>query len=94
MLTQDVRHLVLEILCSNQWVQEFLPTLDHGVNFTTTSTQILIVVESLPEVVNRLAPGFSTSINQDTDFGLKHLANSVEEPSMRVNFLLVLSLDD
>lgn len=51
-LTQDVRHFVFKILCGDQWVQEFFPTLDHGVNFTTATTQVFVVIERLPEVVD------------------------------------------
>lgn len=93
-LTQDVRHLILKVLCGDQWIQELPATLDHGVDFTTATAQVFVIVEGLPEVIDRLATGFGTCINQDTDFGLQHLADGVEEPTVRVNLLLVLSLND
>ena len=93
-LTQDVRHLILKVLCGDQWIQELPATLDHSVDFTTATAHVFVIVEGLPEVIDRLATGFGTCINQDTDFGLQHLADGVEEPTVRVNLLLVLSLND
>lgn len=76
--TKDVRHFVLKVLCGDQGVQELLSTLDHGVDFTTTSSEVGIVVESLPEVVDRLVSGLSTSINEDTNFGLINLSQIIK----------------
>ena len=70
-LTQDVRHLVLEVLGRNKRVEEFLTTLDHGVDFTTASAQISVVVERLPEVVDRLAAWLGTGVDEDAYFGLR-----------------------
>ena len=47
-LTQDVRHLILKVLCGDQWIQELPATLDHGVDFTAAAAQIRIIVEGLP----------------------------------------------
>ena len=69
-LTQDVRHLILKVLCGDQWIQELPATLDHGVDFTTATAEMRIVVERLPKVVNRFVPRLGASINQDTTFGL------------------------
>lgn len=46
--TQYIGHLVLEILCRYQRIQELSATLDHGVNFTTAPSQMFIIVEGLP----------------------------------------------
>ena len=46
-LTQDVGHLVLEILSSNEGVQELPATLDHSVNLSTASSKVRIVVEGI-----------------------------------------------
>ena len=68
--TQNVGHLVLEVLRCNQRVEELPTPLNHSVNFTTASSQMRVVVEGLPEVVDRLASGLGTGINKNTDFGL------------------------
>ena len=69
-LTQDVRHLILKVLCGDQWIQELPATLDHGVDFTTATTEVSVVVERLPEIVDRLATGFSAGIDEDTNLRL------------------------
>ena len=80
-------------------------------NLSAAPAKIGVVVECLPQVVDRLAPRLRARINQDTDLGLflesmqvqltqgrdcahlKHLTNSVEQPTMGVDLLLVLRLD-
>ena len=93
-LVQNIRHLIFKVLGGNERVHKLLTALNHGVDFTTASSEVCIVVEGFPQVIDRLATGFGTCINQDTDFGLQHLADGVEEPTVRVNLLLVLSLND
>lgn len=68
--TQDIGHLVLEVLGCNQGVQELSPTLDHGVNFAAAPAEMGVVVEGLPQVVNGLPTGLRPGINEDTDFRL------------------------
>ena len=70
-LTQDVRHLILKVLCGDQWIQELPATLDHGVDFTTATAQVFVIVEGLPEVVNGLAPWLGTGVDEDAYFGLR-----------------------
>ena len=69
-LVKNVGHLVLEILSSNQRVEQLATALDHGMDFTTASTEMRIVVESFPQVVDRLPAGFGTRVNQDADLRL------------------------
>lgn len=69
-LTENVRHFVLKVLCSNESVEQLLTALDHGVNLSTGPSQIRIVVESFPKVVDRLVTWLRTSINEDTNFWL------------------------
>jgi hypothetical protein len=57
-------------LRGNQGVQEFLSALDHGVDLTTTSSKVGVVVESLPEVVDRLVAGLGTGIDENTNLRL------------------------
>lgn len=83
-------------------------------DFTTAPSEVGIVVERLPQVVNGFASRFSTSINEYTDLRLlgggnlrqghsffyqwdaylKYLADSIEEPSMGIDLLLVLGLQN
>lgn len=69
--TQNVRHLVLEVLSRNKRVQQLLTTLNHGVNLSTASTEVRIVVERFPQVVDRLAAWLRTRIDENTDLGLQ-----------------------
>jgi hypothetical protein len=82
------------------------------VDFTTATSQVLVVIESLPQIIYRLVAGLGTSVNEDTNLRLldttmrldsgshkaktylQHLANGVEEPSVRVDLLLVLGLEN
>ena len=69
-LTQDVRHLVFEILGSDKRVEQLLSSLDHCMNFTTASSEVGVVVERLPQVVNGFASRFGTSVDKYTDIRL------------------------
>ena len=51
-LVQDVRHLVLEVLRSHKRVEQLATTLNHGVDFTTASAKVRVVVKGLPQVVD------------------------------------------
>ena len=96
---------------SHKRVEQLATTLNHGVDFTTASAKVRVVVKGLPQVVDRLAGGLSTRIDENTNLGLrrglragrsiksltthlKHAANGIEQPSVRVDLFLVLSLDD
>ena len=92
--TENVRHLILEVLSSNEWVKKLLPTLNHGMDFTTASTEIGIVVERFPQVINGLASWLGTGIDEDAYLRLQHLADGIEQPTMGVDLLLIFSLDD
>lgn len=49
-LVQNVTNLVFEILGCHERVDQVSPTLtQHGVNFTTSTSEILVVVEGLPQ---------------------------------------------
>ena len=69
-LVEDVGHLVLEVLGGNEGVEELLAA--DGVDLTAAATEVLVVVESLPEVVDGLVAGLGASIDQDADLGLKY----------------------
>lgn len=69
-LTQDVGHFVLKVLGGNERIEELFATLDHGVDFSTATTKIGIIIEGFPEIVDRLVSRLGSSVNEDTDFGL------------------------
>jgi hypothetical protein len=63
------------------------------VDLTTGASKILVVVESLPEVEQRLDSGLGTGIEKNADFRVQDTTKSVKEPSVRVNLLAVLLLE-
>lgn len=92
-LVQNVAHLILEILGCNQWVQQILAAgTQHGLNFTASATAHGFQVECLPQVIDGIAARASTSIEKDADVGIQDTAKSLEEPSVRVDLLLILLL--
>ena len=87
-------NFILEILSGNQRIEKLLSTLDHSMNFTTSASQMGVIVEGFPKVIDGLVPGFSTSIDKDTNLRVEHLPNSIEEPTVGVDLLLILGLED
>ena len=82
-------------------------------DFTTASSEVGIVVECLPQVVDGFASRFGTSVDKHTDIRLsdggnlrrglvsrrngahlKDFTDTIEEPSMGVDLLLILGLQD
>ena len=92
-LVQDVTDLVLEVLRGHQRIDQIAPPFpQHGVDFTTGATQVLVVVEGLPESQQGLVARLGTGIQQDDHFGIENAAKAIEQPSVRVDFLAVLLL--
>lgn len=88
---QNIGNLVLEILSSNQRIDQVLSALtQHSVNFTTSTSEILVIVEGLPQSENRLRTRLSTGIEKHANLGVKNTAKSIEEPSVRIDLLGVL----
>ena len=52
LLTQYVRHLIFEVLCGDQGVEQLFSFINHSVNLAATSPKVRIVVERLPEVID------------------------------------------
>ena len=69
-LTENVRHFVLEVLRGDKWVQKLPTTLKHRVDLATAASEVGVIVEGLPQVIDRLAAGLRTSINKNTNLGL------------------------
>lgn len=61
-------------------------------DFTTSSTKILVIVETLPEREEGLWAWFGTGIKQNAHFWIQNAAKSCEQPSMRVDLLCVALL--
>jgi hypothetical protein len=62
------------------------------VDLSTSTTEILVVVEAFPQSEQGLGAGLCTSIEQNADFGVQDAANGGEQPSVRVDLLAVLLL--
>ena len=58
----------------------------------TGTTDVLVFVEALPKLVNACSGGFCADVEQDADVRLQERTECVEEPTMRVELLLVLLL--
>ena len=56
----ETTHLVLEVLCRYKRVDELLAILDHGMNLASCATEVWIVVESIPQVVDGLVARLGT----------------------------------
>ena len=90
-LIENVAHLVLKVLSSNQGVHKVLATSSqHGLDFTTGASAHGFKVKRLPEVVDGVATGASTSVDKDANIGVENATKSLEKPSVRVDLLLVL----
>ena len=92
-LVQNVGHLVLKILRRNKRVDELATVLDHGMDLTAGATEIGVIVESLPEVVQRLVAWLGTGVNEHAEFRLQMAAKRVEEPTVTIDLLAVLLLE-
>ena len=64
----------------------------HSMDFTAGTSEVLVVVEGLPESKQRLGTGLGIGIEQNADFGVQDATNGSEQPSVRVDLLGVLLL--
>lgn len=46
-LTQNIRHLVLEVLSGNKRVQQLPALIDHSVDLSTAASKVRVIVESI-----------------------------------------------
>lgn len=91
-LVQDIAHLVLKILSRNERVEELFAVLQHGLDLTTGTCAHRLDIESLPQLVDRIAARLCSSIDEHTDIGFQYSAEGLEEPSVGVDLLLILLL--
>lgn len=61
-----------------------------GEDLPTCSSNIHMLLEHLVKLVDACAAGLGTDIEKDADIGLDERSKGVEEPSVRVELLLVL----
>lgn len=90
-LVEDVGHFVLKVLRGDQRVEERNATA-AGVDadLSTGASHARVLVETLPELVDRRAGRFGSHVEQDAHVGLQHAAEGVEIPTVAVEFLFVL----
>ena len=92
-LVENIRNFILEILRCDQRVGQVSPALtQHSVNFTTRSTQVLVVVKRFPQGKKRFLAGLGTSIDKNDNLGVQNTTKSVEKPAVRVDLFAVLLL--
>lgn len=80
---------------SDQGIQE-IPTTSTCVDLdlTTRSSDSRVLVERFPQLVDGGPTGLRSNIEKDADVGFENRSESVEEPPMRVELLLVLLLEN
>jgi hypothetical protein len=61
-------------LGSDQRVKELPATLNHGVNFTTAPTEMSIVVECLPKIIDGFVSRFCSGVNKYANLRLKRFS--------------------
>jgi len=77
----------------DQWIHEISPALaQHCVDFTTSTTQVLVVVECFPQVEEGLWTRLGSSIKQNTNLRVQYATESSEQPSVGVDLFAVLLL--
>lgn len=77
----------------DQRVDQVLSLFQHGFDLTTSTAAHGFSIECLPQIVDTASSGSSSGINQHANVGLQHLAESLKEPSMRIDLLLILLLE-
>ena len=88
---ENVGDLVLKILDCHQRVDQILPTFAKlDVDFTTSASQILVIVEAFPEREEGFVTRLGAGINENADLRVEDTAKRSEKPSVRVDFLAVL----
>jgi hypothetical protein len=64
----------------------------RGNDFTASTADIGVEVESLPEMINRAGTGHGTDVEEDANVWYKNGTKCVEEPVVRIDLLLVFLL--
>lgn len=77
---------------STRYAEEVAKQIAH-MNLSTSSSQVLIVMESFPQIVDTPLPGFGSSVKETHDIGLKVLSDGIEKPTMWIDLLRVLLLE-
>ena len=70
-LIKDIGHFVFKVLGCDEGVQEFSTIFaQHSVDFTTSSAQVLFIVECEPEFVDTVRSRPCSGIQENADFRL------------------------
>jgi hypothetical protein len=77
----------------DKWIDEVLALLQHGLNLTASTSTHRLPVECLPQIIDTASSGSGSSIDQHADIGLQNLSKRLEEPSVRIDLLLILLLE-
>jgi len=86
-----MRHFVFKILRRDEGIYQVVSVLAlQSDNFAACAADLWIDVEGFPEVVDRCGAGHHTDVEQNTYVGLQYWTEGVEEPAMRIDFILVL----
>lgn len=81
-------------MTGDKWVEKMdARWASHGTDFTTGPTDICMEIKCLPEAIDGLRSWSCADIKQHTDIGLDNRTECLEEPSMRIDFTLILFLD-
>lgn len=90
-LVEDVAHLVFEVLRRDQGIEEILA--QHGLDLSACSSAHWLALKRLPEVVDTASSRLGAAIDEHAVRGIQDLAESLEEPPMRIDLLLILLLE-
>lgn len=93
-LVENVTHLVLKVLSGDERVDQVLAArAQHGLDLTAGAGAHGLEIEGLPQMVDGATTGLGTSIDEHADIGIQNATKGLEEPTMRVDLLLVLFLE-
>lgn len=85
--------LVLEILRCHQRIEKILSSgPQHGLNLTTGTCTLRVDLKRFPKRVYTRSTRLCSGVNQHAHIGIQHRAESLEEPTMRVDLLLIVFL--
>lgn len=88
---EDVGPHIVEGLGRDERV-DHSSAIAQSTSFTTGSTEILVVIECLPQVEQSSPVGLCTCIEKDDHLRIQHARETVEQPAVRVYFVAGLLL--
>jgi hypothetical protein len=83
----------LKVLCRNKWIDEFPPASpQHRMDLSTCTSEVSIVVEGFPQVVDRSLARLRPRVEEADDSWVEVSSDRIEEPAVAVDLLGVLVL--